>query len=117
METVTAEVRIAGCPFGDAQVETAKAVFLANPVWQKIYDGAPTGAKCRLEVSFWFSQNNNETMTPDIFEQYRRWRTDVESLMTEEDLEPDAWRWRDRDRCHCSRRLYRASWRAGRTVP
>ncbi len=87
METVTAEVRIAGCPFGDAQVETAKAVFLANPVWQKIYDGAPTGAKCRLEVSFWFSQNNNETMTPDIFEQYRRWRTDVESLMTEEDLE------------------------------
>ena len=84
MEAVTVEVRIAGCPFGEAQVEAAKAKFLANPVWKRIYDDAPAGAKRRLETSFWFSLNKK---TPEMFEQYRRCRTDIESLMTEEDLE------------------------------
>ena len=84
MEAVAVEVRIAGCPFGEAQVEAAKAKFLANPVWKRIYDDAPAGAKRRLETSFWFSLNKK---TPEMFEQYRRCRTDIESLMTEEDLE------------------------------
>ena len=85
------EVKIGGeppvCPFDDGQVEAAKAVFLANPGWKQVYDDAPPGAKRRLEVSFWFSENlSGRKDCPDMFAAYREWREDVERAMTEEDI-------------------------------
>ena len=86
MEKSKVEEFVQTCPGGTAQLEEAKAVFLANPGWKRIYDSAPAGAKQRLDVSFWFS-HNKDTMGPDMFCLYRNWRTDVERQMTEEDLE------------------------------
>ena len=85
------EVKIGGeppvCPFDDGQVEAAKAVFLANPGWKQVYDDAPPGAKRRLEVSFWFSENQSvREDCPDMLAAYREWREDVERSMTEEDI-------------------------------
>ena len=84
------EVKIGGeppvCPFDDGQVEAAKAVFLANPGWKQVYDDAPPGAKRRLEVSFWFSENQSRRDCPDMLAAYREWREDVERSMTEEDI-------------------------------
>lgn len=75
------------CPFAVQWVEAAKRVFLANPGWKRIYDVAPSGAKRRLEVSFWFSENlSGRDDCPDMFEKYREWRDDVERAMTEEDI-------------------------------
>ena len=51
------ETEVPACPFAAEWVEAAKRVFLANPGWKRIYDAAPPGAKRRLEVSFWFSEN------------------------------------------------------------
>ena len=82
------ETKVAVCPFAAGWVEAAKQVFLANPGWKRIYDEAPSGAKRRLEVSFWFSKNlSGRKDCHDMFEKYREWRTDVERTMTEEDIE------------------------------
>lgn len=81
------EAQAPGCPFAAQWVEAAKQVFLANPGWKRIYDDAPPGAKRRLEVSFWFSENlSGRKDCPDMFEKYREWREDVERAMTEEDI-------------------------------
>ena len=73
-------------PFAAEWVEAAKRVFLANPDWRRIYDAAPEGAKRRLEVIFWFSENETKRKEPETVMQYRKWRADVERSMTEEDL-------------------------------
>ena len=81
------ETKVAACPFAAEWVEAAKRVFLANPGWKRIYDDAPPGAKRRLEVSFWFSENlGGRKDCPDMFATYREWREDVERTMTEEDM-------------------------------
>ena len=81
------ETKAAVCPFADGWVEAAKQVFLANPGWKRIYDDAPPGAKRRLEVSFWFSENlGGRKDRPDMLVKYREWREDVERTMTEEDI-------------------------------
>ena len=80
---------IPACPFAPEQVEAAKAVFLANPVWKGIYDDAPEGARRRLEVSFLFSVDHDswKKEQPDWLPRYRKWREDLERVMTQEDLE------------------------------
>lgn len=76
------------CPFDATLLDDAKREFLANPTWKHIYDGAPDGAKQRLEVSFLFSQNHKKwDKSPDVFCKYRDWREEVERGMTEEDLD------------------------------
>ena len=81
------ETKVAACPFADGWLEAAKQVFLANPGWKRIYDDAPPGAKRRLEVSFWFSENlGGRKDRPDMLVKYREWREDVERTMTEEDI-------------------------------
>lgn len=76
------------CPFGQNQLEEAKAEFLANPTWKYIYDDAPDGAKRRLEVSFLFSVNHKSwDDQPGLFCNYRKWRDAVESCMSKDDLE------------------------------
>ena len=81
------EERAPACSFAAQWVEAAKRVFLANPGWKRIYDEAPPGAKRRLEVSFWFSENlSGRKDCPDMFEKYREWRTNVGRAMTEEDI-------------------------------
>ncbi len=81
------ETEVPACPFAAEWVEAAKRVFLANPGWKRIYDAAPSGAKRRLEVSFWFSENlSGRKDCPDMFATYREWREDVERTMTEEDI-------------------------------
>ena len=85
-QEVNVAANVVESPFGAAQVEAAKAEFLANPGWKRIYDSAPAGAKRRLEISFWFSQNR-DAMEPEMFTVYRNWRMDVERQMTEADLE------------------------------
>ena len=77
------------CPFDPADVEAAKAVYLGCPDWMSIYDGAPEGAKARMEVSFFFTVNHNDWTGDegaDEFAKYLKWRTDVERTMTAEDL-------------------------------
>ena len=85
-QEVNVAANVVESPFGAAQVEAAKAEFLANPGWKRIYDSAPAGAKRRLEISFWFS-HNRDAMEPEMFTVYRNWRVDVERQMTEADLE------------------------------
>ena len=81
------ETKVPACPFAAGWVEAAKQVFLANPRWKRIYDDAPSGAKRRLEVSFWFSENlGGRKDRPDMLVKYREWREDVERTMTEEDI-------------------------------
>lgn len=80
----------AGCPFDWTQVEAARAFFFKNADWRRVYDNAPPGAKRRLDASFWFSRNlaHRSGETPaSMWEDYRRWRMDVERAMTEGDLE------------------------------
>ena len=69
------------CPFG---------AFFANAGWKSIYNDAPAGAKKRLEVSFYFSQNHKSwtgEQEGQMFTAYRAWRDDVEAAMSREDLE------------------------------
>jgi hypothetical protein len=81
------EIHIPQSPFAATWVEAARRVFLANPGWKRIYDAAPPGAKRRLEVSFWFSENKSRREEcPDMLAAYREWREDVERSMTEEDI-------------------------------
>ena len=77
------------CPFGLASLERAKGAFLVNPLWERRYAQAPLGAKRRLEVSFWFSQNRNwvKEHPGDAHDKYRTWRGAVEKAMTDADLE------------------------------
>ena len=84
----TMTLELPECPFDATLLDDAKREFLANSTWKHIYDGAPTGAKRRLEVSFLFSQNHKKwDKSPDMFCKYRDWRKEVERDMTEEDLE------------------------------
>ena len=72
------------------EIETAKAVFLADSTWKDIYDRAPEGAKRRLEISFWFTVNHRKwtgNQAGAAMVAYREWRTEVERTMTDEDLE------------------------------
>ncbi len=81
------ETKAPACPFAAQWVEAAKLVFLANPGWKRIYDEAPSGAKRRLEISFWFTENlSGRKDCPDMLAAYREWREDVERAMTEEDI-------------------------------
>ncbi len=78
------------CPFDSSEIEAAKAVFLANPHWERIYANAPSGAKMRLEVSFWFSQTHNnwpDDKAGEILSTYREWRNGIETAMTDKDIE------------------------------
>ena len=74
------------CPFAAETLTAALAEFLANPGWKRIYDDAPTGAKRRLEMMFWFSKNEATRREPETVMQYRKWREDVERSMTDEEL-------------------------------
>ena len=82
------EVKMPECPFGSVCVEAAKAVFLKNQGWKRIYDAAPEGAKRRLEACFWFSLNrpSRDVDSSERLEKYRSWREGVERAMTEEDI-------------------------------
>ncbi len=89
-ETSTEKRQMPECPFDSHEIEAAKAVFLANPCWERIYTNAPSGAKTRLEVSFWFSQNYNNWPSDkagDMLSSYREWRNDIEAAMSDKDLE------------------------------
>ena len=88
-ETSTEKRQMPECPFDSHEIEAAKAVFLANPCWERIYTNAPSGAKTRLEVSFWFSQNHNNWPSDkagDMLSSYREWRNDIEAAMSDKDL-------------------------------
>ena len=82
------ETQAPECPFGNGAAEEAKSVFLENPSWRRIYGSAPEGAKHRLEVCFWFSQNKptRDEGSLEMLERYRSWREDVERAMSEEDI-------------------------------
>ena len=84
------EMQFPECPFAAETFAAALSEFLANPGWKRIYDDAPTGAKRRLEVSFWFSKNkptkNVDSDYEARFQAYRDWRADVERVMSEEDI-------------------------------
>ena len=76
------------CPFSKETLEAAKDVFLANPDWRVVYERAPEGARRRLEVSFLFTQEHDSwDGRPELFCQYRDWRTALERTLTREDLE------------------------------
>ena len=85
---VTVQVTVV-CPIDATEIESAKAVFLANPGWKNAYDNAPEGAKKRLEVAFWFSQIGIKQAASDtgVLENYRAWRNVIESDMTVADIE------------------------------
>lgn len=84
------EMQFPECPFAAETLAAALKDFLANPGWKSVYDDAPTGAKRRLEVSFWFSKNKpTENVDSDNgarFQAYRDWREAVERAMSEEDI-------------------------------
>ena len=84
-----AEEQNMACPFGEMLLTAARECFLRNPRWRRIYDMAPEGAKRRLEVSFFFSENRGVLNTDPNgkLEKYRAWREEVERHMTDEDLE------------------------------
>ena len=73
-------------PFDPKGLEAAKAEFLANPGWKRIYAAAPEGAKRRLELSFWFSHQDKDNMDYRVFAQYRDYREHIEDLMDVESL-------------------------------
>ena len=78
------------CPFDSSEIDAAKAVFLANPHWELVYANAPSGAKTRLEVSFWFSQTHNnwpDDKAGEILSTYREWRNGIETAMTDKDID------------------------------
>lgn len=88
MEDTKIESEGPACPFGQVQVEEAKAEFLANPEWKLVYDKAPAGAKRRMDVSFFFTKKKANLMGhAEEFEKYRGWRRAIERVMTAEDLE------------------------------
>ncbi len=81
------EKQFPACPFAAQWIEAAKKVFIRHLWWKRIYDNAPPGAKRRLEIAFWFSQNVNvRNERPDLYAKYREWREDMERAMTEEDM-------------------------------
>ena len=89
-QTATAGNLMPECPFDSKEIEASKAVFLANPYWARIYANAPSGAKTRLEVSFWFTQTHNNWPSDkagEILSTYREWRKGIEAAMTDDDLE------------------------------
>ena len=67
----------------DETLAQAREVFLRNPFWRGKWDGAPEGARKRLNLSFWFSEFGKDT--PDLGP-YRRLRDETERALTEADL-------------------------------
>jgi hypothetical protein len=89
-ETSTAKRQVSECPFDSGEIESAKAVYLKNPHWKNVYANAPSGAKRRLEVAFWFSQTRDKwpgDKAGEILSAYRAWRNDIETAMTCGELE------------------------------
>ena len=84
-----ADTQTTACPFGIESLEKAKAAFFKNLYWRHTYYNAPSGAKLRLEVSFWFSENKDwvKAQPGDAYDKYHAWREEVERAMTEADLE------------------------------
>lgn len=82
--TITAEFRVDGedaldarvpaFPFDAGELAEAKAEFLENAEWARLYNNAPELAKLRLEYAFWFSVHGNKKDDAAICEglAYRR---------------------------------------------
>ena len=58
--------------------------FVANPYWCSIFLRAPQGARCRLSMCFYFSENQKKPDFPIL--EYRRLRKAVEDALTPDDL-------------------------------
>ena len=74
-------------PFGQKELEEAKAAFLKSREWAALYDVAPEGARRRLELSFWFSLfGKSDPVDYDRLIRYSDYRDELESRMSVEDL-------------------------------
>jgi len=58
--------------------------FVANPYWRNIFLRAPQGARCRLSMCFYFSENRTGPDFP--LTEYRSLRKIVEDSLTSDDL-------------------------------